>query len=188
MASRDPLDLYEPLRMRWFWLRTRFMELYPEAPEPRLSCTYRSGLEQQEQYDKGNSDARPGESLHNFKPAYAFDVFFNDDKGTPLDKSDDVADWDFKNFTRFGQLAESIGLEWGGRWPNLVDGPHVQMPMTWQDAVTGRIPTLPPFGVNVAPVEPAKRWMIVVGEQPTASGEVLIRVRPSTRRVYVRGD
>lgn len=29
---------------------------------------------------------------------------------------------------RYGESAESIGLIWGGRWPNLVDLVHIQIP------------------------------------------------------------
>jgi peptidoglycan hydrolase-like protein with peptidoglycan-binding domain len=30
-------------------------------------------------------------------------------------------------FSRVGEIAESIGLEWGGRWKSFVDKPHLQM-------------------------------------------------------------
>lgn len=31
-------------------------------------------------------------------------------------------------WARFGELAESYGLTWGGRWTSIVDRPHVELP------------------------------------------------------------
>lgn len=31
-------------------------------------------------------------------------------------------------FERMGRFAESKGLQWGGRWKDPVDGPHIQVP------------------------------------------------------------
>lgn len=139
-VSRDPNDLHPDLKRAWEYLRDRFVALYPDAPEPRLSCTYRGKEEQEAAFKAGKSMVRFGESLHNYLPAYAFDVYFNDDRGTPVDKSDDRADWDFVNFQRFGALAKEIGLLWGGDWPGLVDGPHIQFNMTFMDARAGLVP------------------------------------------------
>lgn len=132
MASRDPADLHPALREAWEWLKPEFQRRYPTAPEPRLSCTYRGKDEQEAAFHAGKSRARYGESLHNFRPAFAFDVFFQTREGT--------ADWSFGNFERFGQLAKSIGLVWGGDWPGLVDGPHVQLDMSAALARAGVVP------------------------------------------------
>lgn len=38
-------------------------------------------------------------------------------------------DWtDWATFEVMGGLAEDRGLEWGGRWTTLKDGPHIQVP------------------------------------------------------------
>jgi len=113
---------------------------YPDAPVPFLTQTYRDPALQAQLVAEGKSKAQPGQSLHNFAPALAFDVAFavNIVNGKPT-----MLTWDFVWFERWGELAESLGLVWGGRWQHLVDGPHVQMPMTWQDAKAGRIPSLP---------------------------------------------
>lgn len=37
--------------------------------------------------------------------------------------------WNRKDlFTKVGELAEKIGLEWGGRWKDKEDMPHIQLP------------------------------------------------------------
>lgn len=74
------------------------------------------------------TNARPGQSLHNYRPALAFDVAFQDGKGgfSCLDC-----------FKQFGQIAKSYGLEWGGDW-RVRDYPHFQPPRyTWQMAQAG---------------------------------------------------
>jgi hypothetical protein len=39
-----------------------------------------------------------------------------------------VVPWDdWHAFERLGELAEAFGLEWGGRFPEPKDGPHVQL-------------------------------------------------------------
>lgn len=141
-VSRDPKKLHTSLEVRWHWMRAAWLRRYPNAPTPFLTCTWRSNAEQSRLFDEGKSKARPGESLHNYNPAYAFDVAFatemSNGKATALT-------WDFQWFELWGELAEEIGLEWGGRWKHLVDGPHVQMPMTWRDAKDGKLPSLPPL-------------------------------------------
>ena len=81
-----------------------------------------------------------------------------DDGGTLLDRRDDKANWTWGLYERWGELAESIGLFWGGRWPKLRDGPHVQLRappgkrrehMTYEDVKDGSyleaIAALPPL-------------------------------------------
>jgi peptidoglycan L-alanyl-D-glutamate endopeptidase CwlK len=135
MVSRNPNDLHVPLRERLEIARVKFAEQYPTLPQPFLTCTHRSPDEQIKLVKEGKSKAQPGQSLHNYLPAFAFDIAFKDSKGNVV--------WDFNLFEKFAAITEALGLEWGGRWPGLVDGPHFQMPMTWQDAKAGRIPILP---------------------------------------------
>lgn len=56
-------------------------------------------------------------SFHNW--GLAFDICFNN-KSNPYPS-------DAKVWERVGQIAESIGLEWGGRWKSPVDKPHFQL-------------------------------------------------------------
>ncbi len=63
------------------------------------------------------TNARPGYSWHNFGVAWDFVVF--DAKGEPL--------WDSPLMKKCGEIAESLGLEWGGRWTSFPDIPHIQI-------------------------------------------------------------
>ena len=63
------------------------------------------------------SNARPGYSWHNFAVAWDFVVF--DASGQPQ--------WDSPLMKKCGEIAESLGLEWGGRWTSFQDIPHIQI-------------------------------------------------------------
>lgn len=64
------------------------------------------------------TNARGGQSNHNFGLACDLCPFVNGQ-----------AQWDDdEGFHKIGVEAEVLGLEWGGRWKNLVDMPHVQLP------------------------------------------------------------
>jgi peptidoglycan L-alanyl-D-glutamate endopeptidase CwlK len=137
MTSRDPDDLYGPLAERWEYLHAQWLVDYPKLPEPFLTCTFRDAEEQIKLVKEGKSNAQPMQSLHNYTPAYAFDIAFLDRYG--------AVSWAFHLFEKFGQMAKKIGLVWGGDWPGLVDGPNIQMRMTWRDAQDERVPQLPPL-------------------------------------------
>lgn len=61
------------------------------------------------------TNAKPGESFHNF--ALAFDV---------VEIKNGKAIWDNPRWETIGKLGESVGLEWGGRW-KFTDKPHFQI-------------------------------------------------------------
>lgn len=141
MASRDINDLHPPLAKRFRWLK----ENVHFENELKLACTYRSKQEQLKLWElyknhNGPVAAPPGQSLHNYKKAYAFDVFFQTPEGT--------ADYSWHQFEKLAKEAKKLGLEWGGDWKGKRDGPHFQMPMTWRDAIDGNIPKLPPVPTN----------------------------------------
>lgn len=76
--------------------------------------------QQQKVYNQGRTtpgdivtNARPGESFHNF--AVAFDIGIFDDTGDYLEES--------PIYEELGPIGESVGLEWGGRWERQ-DFPH----------------------------------------------------------------
>ena len=70
------------------------------------------------QYGPHVTNACCGESWHNY--GIAFDAVPVIDGESRLK---DKEAWE-----RFGTLAESIGLVWGGRWKNFVDLMHFQLP------------------------------------------------------------
>ena len=84
----------------------------------------RTYQEQSELYAQGRTksgqkvtNAQAGYSWHNFGVAWDFVVF--DAKGEPL--------WDSPLMKKCGEIAESLGLEWGGRWTSFPDVPHIQV-------------------------------------------------------------
>jgi hypothetical protein len=145
MVSRDVNDLHPTLKERWVFLSQLWKKKYPKDPQPFLTCTWRSNDEQQNLYDMGKSLAKPGQSLHNYKPSFAFDVAFKDEQGRVK-----WGEWE-EYFTRFGQMAEAVGLEWGGSWSRFPDPPHIQLPMTWKDAKAGKVPKLKPLPKDDVP-------------------------------------
>lgn len=107
-----------------------------DSKKPRvfITQTTRSCIDQMKAFNSGKSKARCGQSLHNYEPALAFDVAF-----TPNGRD---LDWSKKLFAEFADICKSEGLEWGGDWKGFYDGPHFQLPMTWQDAKIGHVPRL----------------------------------------------
>lgn len=181
-TSRDA-DLLEP-QLRRLWLHA---EAAWNASEPHrvfLTATYRGPKDQQAAYEAGRSKARFGESLHNYQPAFAFDVAFL--------KPDGSLDWNLETFRRFADLLKPHGLIWGGDWP-MRDGPHVQLDMTAADAKAGRVPKLASNIANPPAFKPTPERLLVVedasGErhvhQIPAGFDVLVRAALDRDRIYV---
>ena len=83
---------------------------------------FRSIAEQNALYAQGRTtkgaivtNAKGGQSQHNF--GKAFDICFLTNK-----KASYNGPWE-----TVGKLGEKCGLEWGGRWKQLVDKPHFQI-------------------------------------------------------------
>lgn len=97
-----------------------------------VTCTYRSGEEQNKLYAQGRTapgnivtNAKAGQSAHNFmidgKPASkAVDVvpLLN---GKPIWNSSDPI------WQKIGDIGESHGLEWAGHWTRFKEYPHFQL-------------------------------------------------------------
>jgi peptidoglycan L-alanyl-D-glutamate endopeptidase CwlK len=107
-------------------LATRLIET---ANDQGINAKVISGLrtyeEQDELFAQGRTKpgkvvtkAKGGQSIHNF--GCAFDVgVFSEDGRTYHGES--------KHYKTLGQIGESLGLEWGGRWAGFVDEPHFQL-------------------------------------------------------------
>jgi len=88
-----------------------------------ITSTYRDKEEQDALYAQGRTkpgnvvtNAKAGQSIHNYKCAFDFVPVING-----------VAQWSNKAlFTKVGEIGESCGLEWGGRWESFIDMPHFQ--------------------------------------------------------------
>lgn len=101
--------------------------LVGQGYHPVVWETLRSKERAQDLVRRGKSKAKGGLSMHCY--GVAADVVCRDHK------------WDCHKahcgfFEALGVNAEDEGLTWGGRWPKLVDLPHVQLPpMHLQDMV-----------------------------------------------------
>lgn len=129
MASRLLTDLHPDLLplAEWFLEQCRGADI-----DVLVTCTYRSNAEQDLLYSQGRSEpgqivtnAKAGQSKHNFTI-----------NGKPASKAIDIVplihgkpEWDSKNpvWEQLGELGESVGLEWAGRWQHMREYPHFQL-------------------------------------------------------------
>lgn len=121
MSSRSLLDLVPPVRDR----ANKFLaECHAAGIDVLIYCTYRSPEEQNELYKIGRSlpgkivtNARGGQSWHNFHAAFDFVPMING-----------KLQWaDKKLYAKCGAIAESLDLEWAGRWTgSLKETAHCQ--------------------------------------------------------------
>lgn len=116
---------------------------------------YRSSAEQDRLYQQGRTtkgpivtNAKPGSSKHNY--GVAFDVALVDERGQPTWKSSTPGVWD-----KLGQIGESLGLKWGGRWKGFVDRPHFELPVSMRDLLSGKFPT--PYKRTAARIDELKK-------------------------------
>lgn len=135
MTSRSLDDLHPIVRNK----ATQFLSKCAEAGlDILIYCTYRSGVEQDELYQQGRTkpgkivtNARAGESWHNWHCAFDFVPLVG---GKPA--------WsDSKLYLKAGIIAESVGLEWSGRWAGkLKETAHCQYRggMTLEDMRNGK--------------------------------------------------
>jgi len=88
-----------------------------------VTSTYRDNESQAALYAQGRTapgsivtNAKPGDSYHNWRVAFDF---------VPIVHG--KAAWDDAElFTRCGVIAESVGLEWAGRWKKFKELAHCQ--------------------------------------------------------------
>lgn len=135
MASRDKKDLDTRVAQALEMAIARFKEKHPTLPQPFLTCAFRPDEEQNLDYAKGRTspgkivtNARAGQSPHNFKPSYAFDIAFTDSRGG--------LDWSHDLFEKFQQCVQEISsvMVWGYDWngngkkdKNDFDAPHWEL-------------------------------------------------------------
>lgn len=88
-----------------------------------ITSTYRDAESQNALYAQGRTtpgkkvtNAKGGQSFHNWKVAFDFCPLVN---GKP--------NWnDVALYTKCGEIAESVGLEWAGRWKTFKELAHCQ--------------------------------------------------------------
>lgn len=123
MASRDKKDLHTELVDAYNKAADKYKNLYPNEPQPFITCTYRSNEEQDKLYNSKPkvTNAKAGQSPHNYNPSFAFDIAFI--------TVDNKVSWNNKYFKMFADLIkyESTLVSWGGDWINFKDTPHFEL-------------------------------------------------------------
>jgi peptidoglycan L-alanyl-D-glutamate endopeptidase CwlK len=123
MASRDKKDLRLELVQAYEKGLAKYIALYPNETQPFITCTYRSGEEQNKLYNSTPkvTNAKAGQSPHNYNPSFAFDIGF-----IGVDKK---MDWNTKLFTNFANCVKSVSdvIVWGGDWLKFKDAPHFEL-------------------------------------------------------------
>lgn len=104
-----------------------------------ITSTLRTEKEQNALYAQGRTtpgdvvtNAKFGDSLHNYGVAIDF---------APVDNNGNIP-WSNKAlFTTIGEIGESCGFEWGGRWVSFLDLPHLQYTAGYslQDFKSGKV-------------------------------------------------
>ena len=123
--SRDKSELHSELVTACELACTEYKRLYPDAPQPFITCTNRTNEEQNKLYAIGRTqpgkivtNAQAGQSPHNFMPSMAFDIGF-----ITLDKK---LSWDLKHFRNFAGCIKTDTIDWGGAW-KFSDPPHFEL-------------------------------------------------------------
>lgn len=130
MASREKKDLRIELVTAYNLAVKRYSDLYPNDPQPFITCTFRSNEEQNILYAKRPkvTNAKGGQSPHNYNPSFAFDIGF-----IGLDKK---MDWNPKLFKNFANIIKYIdtNVDWGGDWLRFKDAPHFEL-KEWKNLI-----------------------------------------------------
>lgn len=139
--TRNALNGSVPIKIGLFprvqELRDRFVAIMAAVGYPIIvTDEYRSKEAQDALYEQGRTkpgpivtNARGGESLHNFR--CAFDVAFKQGAGISYEG----------DFAMLGKVGKILGLEWGGDWSTFPDKPHFQFTLgyTLADFQAGRV-------------------------------------------------
>ncbi len=123
MASRRKEDLRIELANAYDKAANEFHVQYPNEPQPFITCTFRSNEEQDKLFNSKPkvTNAKAGQSPHNFNPSFAFDIAF-----ITVDKK---VSWDDKLFKKFAAIIkqQSVLVDWGGDFKVFMDGPHFEL-------------------------------------------------------------
>lgn len=134
MPSRDINHAHDILKHKFLTAKALF-EKDNKGVEVFLTCSYRSKEEQtalyNQPFDKKDNDgdgkidekdekvtnAKAGQSAHNYNPSFAIDVAF---------KVNGKIDWSDKYFKLFSKYMKADNIEWGGNW-KFTDYPHYEV-------------------------------------------------------------
>lgn len=144
----DINQLHPTLKHAYTEAKAEFMRDFPGLPRPILVFTHRSNAVQNALFMQGRAslevinaarkplglyklsaaeaarkvtNARGGQSPHNYLPALAFDVAFTRDEGATVL-------WTESLYPKFAPyVLKHAGIEWGGAWTTFRDLPHFQV-------------------------------------------------------------
>lgn len=133
--SRDIKDLHPRVQA----LAEKFIAACKENDiDVVITSTYRDNESQAALYAQGRvttgnkvTNAQAGHSFHNYRVAFDF-----------LPLTNGKADWNNTAlFTQCGEIAESVGLEWAGRWKSFKELAHCQYTggLTIADLLDGKM-------------------------------------------------
>lgn len=129
MASRDITDLHPDLQplCREFLAQCAARDL-----DVRLIFTYRSPAEQDQIYAKGRTI--PGRIVTNLKGYASKHCFTINTKPAAkafdfgvYDNGEYVQDGSDSRYLTAGEIGESLGMTWGGRWKKPFDPGHLEI-------------------------------------------------------------
>ena len=130
ISSRKIEDLHPTVQAM---ARAFIEKCQKEGIDVLITCTYRDNAEQERLYARGRTvltengqkvkkvtNARAGQSFHNHRLAFDCVPLRN---GKPVwgTTGSDLMLW-----MRVGNIGESVGLEWAGRWKTFREFPHFQ--------------------------------------------------------------
>lgn len=121
IESRDIKDLHPILADAYLKAEKIFNSQNGDVNVIR-TCTYRNNAMQQIYFNKRPkiTNARPGESPHNYLPSLAFDIAFVRNR---------KVDYTLKYFKAFADIIKGINpdIVWGGDWVRFKDAPHFEL-------------------------------------------------------------
>lgn len=139
--SRSISDLLPPVRAR----TQAFLDACAAAGiDVIITSTYRDLESQSALYAQGRTapgkrvtNARAGQSFHNFRVAFDM-VPMRAGKPVWSTAGADAALWE-----RLGEIGESVGLEWAGRWKTFREMAHFQYTggLTLEQLAAGALPS-----------------------------------------------
>lgn len=128
VSSRDTKNLHPVLLSGFEKAKESYLKKYPGKPVPFITQVHRSMKDQQTAYNQGRTtpgakitNAKPGESPHNYLPSLAFDLSFM--------TAEKKLDWNENYFKNFADLIKGVDsqITWGGDWKGFKDTPHFEL-------------------------------------------------------------
>lgn len=119
--SRKLEDLHQTLQVAYLAAEQKFNEQHPDVNVIR-TCTYRNNAMQDLYFNKRPkiTNARAGQSPHNYLPSFAFDIAFIRNR---------KVDYTPKYFKAFADIIKTVSndIVWGGDWVRFKDAPHFEL-------------------------------------------------------------